>query len=117
MPRVGRNEVEAVYFTLLRAREELAELRRYEEYLEAEQRRLQRFVAEGDALEAHVDPRLRRAIAHTDASLTKAIRTRLEVLGDELERQPHRIDAASAFVEECEHDLARLRGGPGPSRE
>lgn len=110
MARVGRDEVEAAYFTLLRAQEELAALRRYNEFLDAERRRLQRFVAEGDALDAHVDPRLRRAIAHTDRSLAESVRTRLEVVANELERLPDRLDAATAFVAECEQELARLRG-------
>jgi hypothetical protein len=107
---VGRDEVEAAYFTLLRAREELAALRRYGDYLSDEERRLHRFVGEGDALEAHVDPRLRRAVAHTDGPLAKAVGARLAVIGDERERLPDRIEAAEAFVEECEQDLARLRG-------
>ncbi len=111
MTRVGRDEVEAAYFTLLRAREELAALRRYGEFLEAERRRLQRFVAEGDALEAHVDPRLRRAIVHTDRGLSESVRSRLEVIANEFERLPDRLDAAAAFVEECEQELGRLRGG------
>ncbi len=110
MARVGRNEVEAAYFTLLRAQEELAALRRYGEFLAGERRRLQRLIAEGDALDAHVDPRLRRAIAHTDKNLSEAVRGRLEVIGNESERLPQRLDAAAAFVEECEQELARLRG-------
>lgn len=110
MARVGRDEVEAAYFALLRAQEELATLRRYGEFLEAERRRLQRFVAEGDALDAHVDPRLRRAIAHTDRPLTESVRARLEVVANELGRLPDRLDAAAAFVEECEQELAALRG-------
>ncbi|MGH3443207.1 MAG: hypothetical protein ACRDUY_14440, partial [Nitriliruptorales bacterium] len=84
--RVGRDEVEAAYFTLLRAREELAALRRYEEFLNAERRRLQRFIAAGDALDAHVDPRLRRGIAHTDEPLSRAIGDRLAIVADELGR-------------------------------
>ncbi|MFN2555425.1 MAG: hypothetical protein ABR592_00900 [Nitriliruptorales bacterium] len=110
MTRVGRDEVEAAYFTLLRAQEELASLRRYEEFLAAERRRLQRFIAEGDALDAHVSPRLRRPIALTDKSLGEATRARLEVIANEFERLPQRLDAAAAFVEECERELARLRG-------
>lgn len=110
MARVGRDEVEAAYFTLLRAQEELASLRRYDEFLAAERRRLQRFVAEGDALDAHVAPRLRRAIELTDRSLAESIRARLEAIASELQRLPQRIEAAAAFVEECEQELARLRG-------
>jgi hypothetical protein len=110
MGRVGRDDVEAAYFGLLRAREEEAALRRYGDYLEAEQRRLQRFVAEGDALDAHVDAKLRRRIAHTDEPLRSAVRARLESVAGELERLPDRLDAARTFVEECEAELERLRG-------
>jgi hypothetical protein len=109
MTRVGRDEVEAAYFTLLRAREEVSALRRYGDYLESEQRRIQRFVAEGDALDAHVDARLRRRIAHTDEALAGALRDRLESIRGELDRLPKRVEAAAAFVAECEHDLERLR--------
>lgn len=107
--RVGRDETEAAYFALLRAREELAALRRYDEYLDAETRRLQRAVAEGDALEAHVDRRLRRGMSHTDRPLADAIRVRLEAIRAELERLPGRIEAAEEFVVECEQDHQRLR--------
>lgn len=110
MARVGRDEVEAAYFTLLRAQEELAALRRYGEFLEAERRRLQRFVVEGDALDAHVEPRLRRGIAHTDTPLAEAIRARLAAIEGELERHPDRVEAAAAFVEECEREWGELRG-------
>lgn len=106
---VGRNEREAAYFALLRAREELNALRRYGDYLDSERRRLQRFVAEGDALDAHVDRRLRRRVSHTDEDLAKAIRARLETVDGELDRLPDRVAGAEAFVEESEEDLARLR--------
>ncbi len=112
MARVGRDEVEAAYFALLRAREELAELRRYQEFLEKEQRRLHRFVADGDALDAHVDRKLRRrGIGHTDQALADAIKRRHEVIEAELERLPERIEAAEAFVEESEREHARLKAG------
>jgi hypothetical protein len=107
----GRDEAEAAYFTLLRARDELTALRRYEEYLRAEQRRLHRSIAEADALEAAIEPRLRRRIAHTDAAMSRATRARLEVIDGELTRMPERLAAATAFVEECESDVTRHRGG------
>lgn len=110
MRRVGRDETEAAYFALLRAREELTALRRYGDFLEAEGRRIQRFVADGDALDAHVDQRLRRRIAHTDEGLGRAVQARLEAIAGEEERLPERIEAATAYVEECEQEHARLRG-------
>ncbi len=110
MARVGRDEVEAAYFSLLRAREELAELRRYQDFLENEQRRLHRFVADGDALDAHVDPKLRRqGIGHTDRALADAIKRRHEVIEAQLQRLPDRIEAAEEFVEESEREHARLK--------
>lgn len=104
-----RNEVEAAYFTLLRAREELQELRRYEEYLRDERGRLRRFRSEGAALSERVAARHRRALAHTDRPVEDALRVRLAVVDEELARLPDRLAAAEAFVTECEDDHARLR--------
>ena len=106
-----RNEVEAAYFTLLRAREELFALRRWEEYLADELRRMRRFVSEGEALEDPVDKRLRRAIKHTDTPLKDALEARAAVIRDEQARLPERIEAAERFVEECERDHTALREG------
>ena len=106
-----RDEVEAAYFTLLRAREELFALRRWEEYLADELRRMRRFVSEGEALEDPVDKRLRRAIKHTDTPLKDALEARAAVIRDEQARLPERIEAAERFVEECERDHATLRDG------
>lgn len=107
--RIGRDDEEAAYFALLRARDELTALRRYREFLHEERRRLQRFVADGDALDAHVEPSLRRGIAHTDQPLREAIRLRHSVIDEELTRLPDRLEAAEAFVDECEGELERLR--------
>jgi phage shock protein A len=106
-----RDEVDAAYFTLLRAREELDALRRYDEFLREEQRRLRRVVSEGAALVDQIHPRLRRAISHTDAALERALREREGVLQDELDHLPGRLQSAEEFVEECERDHARLREG------
>jgi hypothetical protein len=106
---VPRNEVETAYFTLLRAREDLSALRRYEDYLRDEARRLRRFTAEGDALADTVDPRLRRALRHTDTPLVDAIKARLALLADEAARLPERIAAAERYVEECEREHERLK--------
>ena len=105
-----RSDAEAAYFALLRAREELEALRRYEEYLAEERRRLRRFRAEGEALADTVDRRLRRNIAHTDRPLHEALRTRMAVVEDELARVPDRIEAAEAYVAECEREHEELRG-------
>jgi DNA anti-recombination protein RmuC len=104
-----RDEAEAAYFALLRAREEVAALHRYEEYLRAESQRLRRTTSEGDALAAQVDRRLLRPIRHTDAPLADATRQRLATVAEERERVPERLAAAEAYVAQCEHELAELR--------
>lgn len=106
-----RDEVEAAYFTLLRARDELTGLRRWEEYLADELRRLRRFTSEGEALADTVDRRLRRALRHTDGPLKDALDARAAVIRDEQARLPERIEAAERFVEECERDHSALREG------
>jgi hypothetical protein len=107
---VPRDETEAAYFSLLRARDELSNLHRYEEYLRAEAQRLRRTSSEARALAEAVDRRLLRRLRHTDQPLDDAVRTRLEVIADELERLPDRVAAAQAHVEECEREHAERRG-------
>lgn len=106
---MARDEVEAAYFTLLRAREDLFALRRWEEYLADELRRMRRFVSEGAALEDAVDRRLRRALRHTEGPLREALDARVAAIHDEQARLPERLAAAERFVEECEHEHAALR--------
>jgi len=108
---VPRDEVEAAYFTLLRAREELDGVRRYGEYLREESRRLRRFLAEGEALADTVDRRLRRPLWHTEPPLVEAIRARLAVIDEELGELPEREQAAERFVAECEREHAELKRG------
>lgn len=105
----ARDEVEAAYFALLRAREEHSQLERFREYLDDELRRLRRFVSEGAALDDTLAPRLRRRLAHTDKPLADAIKTRQNVIQDELRRLPDRIAAAQAYVDECEREHASLK--------
>ena len=107
---MARDEVEAAYFALLRAREELDALRRYDEYLLAEAQRLRRSTSEGQALLDAVDRRLARALRHTDQPLAQAITARLAVIADERERIPERLAAAEAYVEACERAHAARRG-------
>lgn len=108
---MARDEVEAAYFALLRAREELDALRRYDEYLLAEAQRLRRATSEGDALREAVDRRLTRGLRHTDQPLAHAVTARLAAIADERERLPERIAAAEAFVAACEHDHTARRSG------
>ena len=103
------DEVEAAYFALLRAREEEADLRRYEEYLREDIRRIRRFRSEGATLADAAPNRLQRRVRHTDDPIEQALRARLETLEDELGRLPDRIEAAVEFVRACEADHDRLR--------
>ena len=105
----SRDEVEAAYFALLRAREEEADLQRYADYLEEEARRLRRSTREMDALADDVPRALRRRLVHTETPLVAAVRQRLETIADEAGRMPERLEAAKAFVRECEADHDRLR--------
>ena len=106
-----RDEVEAAYFTLLRAREELDGIRRYGDYLREEARRLRRFRAEGSALADTLEPRWRRPLRHTETPLADAIQARLAVIREELDDLPDREEAAERFVEECEREHAELKRG------
>lgn len=108
---MARTDAEqAAYFALLRAREELVELQRYHEYLEAERGRLDRFVAAGTELDTTVAARLRRTLRHTDEPLGEALELRRRVIADERVRLPARIEAAEEYVRACEDEHAALRG-------
>lgn len=106
-----RTEQETAYFALLRARDELSQLRRYREYLDDEVRRLRRAVSEEAALRTGVPDRMRRVLRGSDTELTDMIERRIALLEDERARLPGRIEAAEAFVAECERHHDVLRGG------
>jgi hypothetical protein len=106
-----RDEVEAAYFTLLRAREELDALRRYDEYLTAEAQRLRRSTREADALRDGVDRRLLRALRHSEVPLAQAVTDRLAILAEEQAGLPERIAAAEAYVLASEQAHQQLRTG------
>lgn len=106
---MATDDVEAAYFALLRARDEVDDLRRYVEYLRDEARRLRRSTSEADALSTQAPPRLRRRLLHTDAPLADAVRLRLEVIDDELRRLPEHLADAEAQVAEREAEHDRLR--------
>lgn len=107
---VRSDDRRAAYFALLRAREELAALQRYEEYLTAERARLDAFVAAGQELDGSVDARLRRALRHTDGAVGEALELRRRVLAEERRRLPARLEAAAAYVEECTTAHAAAEG-------
>jgi hypothetical protein len=105
----GRDEAEAAYFALLRAREEVALLGRHEEYLRSELQRLRRTTAEESALRATAPGALRRPLRASDDALGEVIERRIALLEDELVRLPARLAAATAYVDDCER-TARLLG-------
>ena len=106
---MARDETEAAYFTLLRARDEVTALQRYDELLAAEVRRLERGRREGSALAAQADRRLWRALADSQNAMDAAIELRLRVIAEERGQVPQRLAAAEAFVRECEDAHERLR--------
>lgn len=106
---MGRDETQAAYFALLRAREELESLQRYAEELERERSRLRELQSANEAAAQRMPPKLGRHLRHTDEALSKAIELRLRVVADELRRVPERLAAAQAFVDECEQEHDRLR--------
>lgn len=114
---MGRDDVEAAYFTLLRARTELDGLRRYEEYLERERQRILRWTSEGAALADTVDRRHRRLLTTADQQLEEVLRDRLALLAEELRQVPNRIVAAEAFVETCDQEHQHLVAGRAPGEQ
>jgi Zn-dependent oligopeptidase len=88
----SRSEYDAAYFTLLRAREEHAQLLSYREYLVSELPR-----------------RMRRPVDQTTKAVVEAVGTRRSVVFAELERMDDRISNAQQFVEECETEVEQLR--------
>ena len=104
-----RDEVQAAYFTLLRARDELESLQRYQEYLRGERERLVASADERQTAAQSIDRRLRRALRPTTELLDKAVEQRLRVIEDELRRLPDRIDAAKRYVEESAQEHEQLK--------
>ncbi len=104
-----RSDEEAAYFAVLRAREDLTDLQRYDEHLRDELRRLARFTAETRAAAEDAPRGLRRRLRHTDDPLGDAVRLRREAAADELSRMDDRIEAAQAYVLECEAERERRR--------
>jgi len=105
-----RDERETAYFALLRARDEVADLRRYAEHLDDELRRLRRTEREEDALKASIPARSRRLLRSSDAELREASERRIALIEDERARLPARIEAAEHYVVECERHHDVLRG-------
>jgi BMFP domain-containing protein YqiC len=106
----SRSEYDAAYFTLLRAREEHAQLLSYREYLSGERQRLDAFVEQLREQAEHLPRRMRRPIDQTTKAVVEAVGTRRSVVLAELERMDDRIRNAQEFIEECETEVANLRG-------
>lgn len=104
-----KRERDAAYFTLLRARKELDDLRRHSEWLVEEQRRIRRFQAESAAAADTIPARLRRPLGAVDTAMSESFEARLGVLADETAKMPVRIENAEAFVAECEAEQEALR--------
>ena len=105
-----RDEYDAAYFTLLRAREEHTDLLRYREFLERESARLEAFIQDTrDRVDA-LARRVRRPVEGTQRPMLEAVGRHRTTLLDELERSDDRLAAAQAFVEECEAEVSTLRG-------
>jgi hypothetical protein len=107
---VSRAEFDAAYFTLLRAIEERDALNRYREYLQVEREALDRFTAELEERAEAVERKVRRPVDRTAKQLLEAIGRRRSAVLDEQRRIDDRIEAAEAFVAECEAEVAALRG-------
>jgi hypothetical protein len=105
-----RSEYDAAYFTLLRAREEHDRLLRYREFLEAEQRRLEAFARDIQHTTEVLPRQLRHPIDATTKPLLEAVGRRRSVVLSELAHMDDRIANADAFVQECEAEVASLRG-------
>jgi hypothetical protein len=103
-------EYEAAYFTWLRAIEERDDLLRYGDYLREEAARLDGFTSGTRDLAEPLSRRLRRPIDASAKPLLEAVGRRRSVVLDELNRLDDRVSAAQAFVDECEREVAELRG-------
>ena len=109
MTRAARSEYDAAYFTLLRAQEERTGLLRYAEYLEAEQHRLEAFIAAINDASEPVPRKMRRPIDATSKNVLEAVGRRRATVLEERRRMHERLAAAERFVQECEADVASLR--------
>ncbi|MGI9016894.1 MAG: hypothetical protein ACR2HR_07300 [Euzebya sp.] len=104
-----QSEYDAAYFTLLRAREELSHLLRYQEFLEEELARLATFATALDEASSVVPRKFRKMVDSTDKQVLEALGRRRAIVLSERQKVPQRIADQEAFVGECEQDVAALR--------
>lgn len=105
----AKSEYDAAYYTLLRAREEVDHLRRYQDFLDEELDRLRTFVTAVDDAADVVPRKYRRMVDGTSQQLVEAVGRRRAIVQGERRKVPERVSAAEAFVVECEEALAGLR--------
>jgi hypothetical protein len=104
-----QSDYDAAYFALLRAREELAHLQRYADYLLEELHRLDDFGTAIDDAGEVVPAKFRRMVDGTAKPLLEAVDRRRAIIRSERRKLPDRIEAQEAYVRECEEEAAALR--------
>ncbi len=107
----ARTEEEAAYFTLLRAIDERDALLREHEFMVAERERLEAFAEATREAEQELPRKLDRTVAATTKPLLEAVGARRRAVEQVLRRMDERLEAAEAFVRECEEEHARLQAG------
>lgn len=106
----ARSDYDAAYYTMLRAVEERDALLRYRDYLHAEEARLDRFAEDTRTAGEEVPRKVRRPVDQTARPVLDAVGHRRAVVREELGRLEDRLAAAEAFVNECESEVAAMRG-------
>lgn len=105
-----RDEYEAAYFTLLRARDHGEQLARYAQLLEAERLRIQAWMDQlRTEIGTGVPPAIRRPLDHSLPPLLEAMEARLQLVIDEERHLPKQMEAQAAFILECEEEVASLK--------
>lgn len=104
----ARTDAEAAYYTLLRAIDERDALLREREYLHAEVQRIDAFADDVREREAALPKPPTRTVSATTEPLMEALGARRAAAVDALGRIDERIEAAEAFVRECEAERHRL---------
>lgn len=103
-------EYEAAYFTLLRAREDLDHLHRYQYILDEEIIRLQGWIAIlREEVGTQVPGVIRRRLDDSVKVTIEGLQERIKVAEGELKALPKRIDDQQIFVHECEQEVEQLK--------
>lgn len=103
-------EYEAAYFTLLRAREDLDHLHRYQYILDEEIMRLQGWIATlREEIGTQVPGVIRRRLDDSVKVTVEGLQERIKVAEGELKALPKRIDGQQTLVNEYELEVAKLK--------